>query len=83
MMTSIDKRIGLSEIGKQVSSLFDLPESRIMLSGAGRPNPCRSLAIHIAQIQARYTVKEIAEWMQIKPSSVTQALSKFRKQKIG
>ncbi|MEI6790632.1 MAG: hypothetical protein WCK42_05580 [Myxococcaceae bacterium] len=52
-----------------MADFYNSPKSRIMVSGAGRPNPC--------------TVKEIGEWMQIKPSSVTQALSKFRKQKIG
>jgi REP element-mobilizing transposase RayT len=75
-------RIQLKEIAFQVAQAFDVPESKLFSSGTGKANPWRSFAMHMAQVKGRYSVMEIAEWMQIKPSSVTQALHHFRKTRL-
>ena len=76
-------RIQLNEIVTHVSKMFDIPGTKILSAGTGRANPWRSFAMHVAQMNGRYSIKEIADWMQIKPSSVSQALSHFRRTKLS
>lgn len=78
-----EERIELSDIIKRLSLLLNTSEQTIMSSGSGRRNPNRALAMHIAQVQGRYKVQEIADWMKVKPSSVTQALATFRQKNLA
>lgn len=72
-------RIPLTQIIDQVANISNLPNVQIVSSTKGSYNPWRSVAMHIAQVRGRYSTKEIAASMGVKTSTVTQALSRFRR----